>query len=155
MTTNKNPSAISRPINSSDGSQLNTAAMGPTLTTGNNDYLGTSASIVFTADPVEGGRLGAIRFKALGTNAATVARVFINNGGSLATAANNLFYEEVNLPATTGNATAGTPTIELSMGGNTRGLNLAKGYRVAVLLASGVAAGWRAVPIDGGSFNDV
>jgi len=155
MAANKLPIAVARPINSSDGSVSSTAVFGPTLTVAQNDFTGVNSQIVFTADSTEGGRLGAIRFKALGTNVVTVARIFVNNGGAITTAANNQFYDEISLPATTASSTTSTPVIELSMGGNMRGINLAKGFRITVQIATSVAAGWRAIPIDGGSFSDV
>ena len=42
-----------------------------------------------------------IRVKAAGTNVASVMRVFINNGSTNATAANNAFWGELPLAATT------------------------------------------------------
>jgi hypothetical protein len=66
--------------------------VGP-LTTAANDYTGTSPfnQQVFKSDSTNGGFVQRIRFKALGTNVATVARVFLNPGNvghlaSLATA---------------------------------------------------------------------
>ena len=48
------------------------------------DYTGVSPYTreVFASDATNGGFIQRIRFKALGTNAATVARIFINRGGS-------------------------------------------------------------------------
>ena len=47
-----------------------------------NDYNGTNANTqeVFASDATNGGYLQRLRFKALGTNVATVARIFLNNG---------------------------------------------------------------------------
>jgi len=55
---------------------------GVILTTGANDYSGQNINnaIVFSADPSNGGYIQRLRFKALGTNVATVCRIFINNG---------------------------------------------------------------------------
>ena len=55
---------------------------GATLLTGVIDYLGTATGSVtiMTADPINGGFVQRLRFKALGTNIPTVARIFINNG---------------------------------------------------------------------------
>ena len=47
------------------------------------DFLGTdttATSVIFISDPSNGGFVQRLRFKAVGTNAATVARVWINNG---------------------------------------------------------------------------
>ena len=61
-----------------------------------SDYDGTGANnvLVFTADATNGGFLQRLRFKARGTNAVSVARVYINNGSTPGTAANNYFYGE-------------------------------------------------------------
>lgn len=52
------------------------------LTTAANDYFGVSEfnKEVFTADPTNGSFLQRLRFKPLGTNVATVARIYTTNG---------------------------------------------------------------------------
>lgn len=53
-----------------------------------NSYQGTGANnyVIYTADPTNGGFVQRLRFKGLGTNPATVMRIYINNGnGSLVT----------------------------------------------------------------------
>ena len=52
------------------------------LTTAANDYYGVSEfnKEVFTADVTNGSFLQRLRFKSLGTNVATVARIYYNNG---------------------------------------------------------------------------
>ena len=52
------------------------------LTTQAQDYTGNGVNntIVYQADPTNGGYLQRLRFKALGTNVATVARIYINEG---------------------------------------------------------------------------
>lgn len=52
------------------------------LTTAANDYNAQSInnSIVYQADPTNGGFVQRLRFKAIGTNVATVARIYINEG---------------------------------------------------------------------------
>ena len=52
------------------------------LTTQAQDYTGNGVNntIVYQADPTNGGFLQRLRFKALGTNVATVARIYINEG---------------------------------------------------------------------------
>ena len=53
------------------------------LTTAAADYTGVSPynREIFAADATNGGYVQRIRFKSRGTNVATVARVYINNGG--------------------------------------------------------------------------
>jgi hypothetical protein len=55
---------------------------GDVLTTQAQDYTGTGTNnvVVFTADEINGGYVQRLRFKAMGTNIATVARVYVNNG---------------------------------------------------------------------------
>src|SRR5580658_5173308 len=58
---------------------------------------------VFTAG-ANGSYVSQIIARPVGTNIATVLRVFINNGSSNATQANNVLFTEITLPATTANA---------------------------------------------------
>ena len=55
---------------------------GMLTTAATSDYSGTNISntILFTADATNGGWIERIRFKAAGTNTASVARIYINNG---------------------------------------------------------------------------
>lgn len=106
--------------------------------------------LAFTADATNGGYVQRIRFKpnnASGTNnVATVARVWLNNGSTTATAANNTFIDEISLPATTGSATAAIPVYELPLN-----FALPPGYTIYVTLGTAVAGGYRATVI-GGSY---
>lgn len=54
------------------------------LKTAAADYFGVSEfnKEVFTADTVNGSYIQRLRFKAMGTNVASVARIYLNNGGS-------------------------------------------------------------------------
>lgn len=77
------------------------------------DGTGTVAT-VFTAG-VEGNFLHKLIARPLGTNVATVLRVFINNGLTNATAANNNLIAEMTLPATTVSEVAAQPSFELPL----------------------------------------
>lgn len=57
---------------------------GDLLTTAAADYTGQGAlnAVVFHASDTNGGYVQRIRFKAIGTNVATVARIYFNNGQS-------------------------------------------------------------------------
>lgn len=130
-----------------DVSVDNSTGMAPTFTTAAADYTGATATHnkrVFTADATNGGFIQRLRFKAIGTNVATVARVFINNGSDNTNASNNSFYDEISLPATTAIATAATVTIDLPMN-----FALNPGFRIFVGLGTTVAAGWVCVGIGG------
>lgn len=60
---------------------------------------------VFTAG-ANGSRIDQIKVRALGTNAATVLRLFVNNGLTNATPANNALVHEITVAATTLSETA-------------------------------------------------
>ena len=69
-------------------------------TSANTTYDGTigTPAIIFSAS-VDGGFVQRLRFKASGSAQATVARVFINNGQSTGSAANNVLFDEITLAA--------------------------------------------------------
>lgn len=109
------------------------------------DGTGT-VNTVFTSDATNGGYVPKIRFRALGTNVATVARVFINNGSTNATAANNTLWDEITLPATTASNTAALTNQEIVLG-----FALPAGYKINVTLGTAVSAGY-SVTIPGGKY---
>jgi hypothetical protein len=141
--------ANTSPIYSIQGDQSvdDSTTMPSTFTTAAADYTGATAThnkLVFTADATNGGFIERLRFKAIGTNTASVARIFINNGSANTTASNNAFYGEVSLPATTAIATAATIEIDYPMN-----FALNPGFRIYVGLGTTVAAGWVCVAIGG------
>lgn len=141
--------ANTSPIYSIQGDQSvdDSTTMPSTFTTAAADYTGATAThnkLVFTADATNGGFIERLRFKAIGTNTASVARIFINNGSANTTASNNAFYGEVSLPATTAIATAATIEIDYPMN-----FALKPGFRIYVGLGTTVAAGWVCVAIGG------
>ena len=103
------------------------------------DYTGVGAQniLVFTSDATNGGFVQRIRLKAIGTNVAAVARIYINNGSTNGTAANNVFYGEISLPATTAATTAATVDVDYPLN-----IALPAGYKLYVGLGATVAAGW-------------
>lgn len=123
-----------------------TTGMSAGITAAAADYDGSGANnvLVFTADSTSGGFVQRLRFKAKGTNVATVARIYINNGSANTSAANNAFYGEISLPATTASATAATVDIDYPMN-----FALPPGFRIYVGLGTAVAAGWVVTPVGG------
>jgi hypothetical protein len=123
-----------------------TTGMGALVTAAANDYTGAGANnaLVFTADVTNGSFVQRLRFKAGGTNIASVARIFLNNGAAPTTATNNVFYGEVSLPATTAIATAATVEVDYPLG-----FALPPGFRIYFGLGTAVAAGWVCTPIAG------
>lgn len=106
----------------------------------------TSGTIyqVFEADATEGSRVDYLQIMALGTNVATVLRVWINNGATTATAANNVMYKNITLPATTVSQTAQLTEQQVNLD-----LSLPPGYKLYVTLGTAVAAGYGVTAVGG------
>lgn len=121
------------------------ATLGTTIV---SDYNGTGANnaVVFTADSTNGSYVQRIRLKALGTNAVGVLRIYINNGSTNGTAANNSFYGELSLPATTASTTAATVDLDYPIN-----FALPAGYRLVCGISAGaaLASGWAVTTIAG------
>ena len=102
--------------------------------------------LAFTADATNGGYVQRIRFRTLGSNSnATVARVWINNGGVTGTAANNTLFDEITLPITTVSQVASQANYELPLN-----FALPAGDRIYVTLGTApTSAGWQATVIGG------
>lgn len=108
------------------------------ITAANTAKDGTGTVVtVFTADATEGSYVDCIRMRAIGTNVATVVRVFVNNGSTNATAANNALIAEMTLAATTISEVAmqNDMVIPLKFG-------LPAGYKLNITLGTAVAAGY-------------
>ena len=115
-----------------------------TETTANNVYDGTgTVGTVFTAG-TNGSFIGYVKLKPLGTNVASVARFWINNGSTNATAANNFLWGEVTLPATTAATAAALAELVLQFN-----IAIPTGYKINFALGTTVAAGWQATCIGG------
>jgi len=100
---------------------------------------GTLNRVLFESNTAYGSYLDHIRARAVGTNVASVARIFINNGGVTTDAANNSMISEITLPPTS-NGTfeqSAQPDIILPLK-----MVLNPGWNVHVLLGTAVAAGW-------------
>ncbi len=131
------------PIFSKKGDiQWSTAALTAANTA--KDGTGTVAS-VFTAG-ADGAFVQRLIARPLGTNVATVLRIFVNNGATNATAANNSLVAEMTLPASTLSEVASLPPFELALNHA-----LPAGYRINCTLGTTVAAGF-ALTVLGGSY---
>lgn len=107
------------------------------LTAANTAYDGTGTTLTLYTAGADGGFLEKIRCKALGTNVATVVRIFLNNGSSSGTATNNSLIAEATLPATTASNVAALIPIEVPLN-----MRLQAGYVINVAIATAVAAGY-------------
>lgn len=116
-----------------------------TLTTANTakDGTGTVATL-FTAG-ANGSKIDQIKVRALGTNVATVLRLFVNNGSANSTAANNTLIHEVTIAATTLSEVAALVDTDIVI---TKGADtvvpipyLPAGYKIMATIGTTVAAG--------------
>jgi hypothetical protein len=116
-----------------------------TVATANTAKDGTGTVVtVFTADATKGGRVEKLKVRAAGTNIATVLRVFINNGSSNATPANNTLYIEATIAATTLSEVAALADTEIALN-----LALPAGYKINITIGTTVAAGLAVTGVGG------
>ena len=133
--------ANNNPIFSKKGA-LQWAAAALTAANTAKDGTGT-VSTIFTAG-VEGNFLHKLIARPLGTNVASVLRVFVNNGLTNATAANNTLIAEFSLPATTLSEVAAQPSFELPLN-----FILPATFRINCTLGTAVVAGFSLTIIGG------
>lgn len=120
------------------------------MTAGNvSSYDGTDANVkqIFLAEATNGGYVQRIRAKCCaltGTSAASVLRIWINNGSTNATAVNNVLVGEVGLPAVTNTVVAATPDVDLPLN-----IALPAGYKLYAGLGTAVTTGWAVTAIGG------
>jgi hypothetical protein len=119
--------------------------IGPVVTANTTKDL-TSGTIylVATMHATEPSFVKALRVRPLGTNVATVLRVFINNNGATGTAANNTLFTEVTCPITTVSEVAALTEIEIPMN-----VAMQATYRIYVTTGTTVAAGFAVTAILG------
>lgn len=115
------------------------------ITTQNTAKDGTGTVLTaFTADATNGGFVQRIRFRPAGTNIPTVARIFINNGSTNATPANNILWDEITLPTSTLSEVAALSAFEAPLN-----FALPPGYKLNVTIGTTVAAGYYVAVIGG------
>jgi hypothetical protein len=108
------------------------------ITAANTAKDGTgTVETVFTADATNGSYLQKLLVRPRGTNVSSVLRVFLNNGSSNATAANNALIGEIGLAATTNSEVAAIAGNELAMN-----IPVPPGYCIMVALGTAVAGGY-------------
>jgi hypothetical protein len=103
---------------------------------------------VFTADATNGGRISHVRIRAYDTNGVTtVLRVFINNGGTNATASNNTLYTEAFIDIRSNSLTSADYELEVPLN-----LALPAGYKVFVTLSNSIGSFFLFVTGVGGKY---
>lgn len=116
------------------------------ITAANTTKTGTgTVNTVFTAGS-NGAHVDQIKVRALGTNVATVLRIFINNGSDNNTPANNILYMETTIAATTLSEVAALANTLINLD-----ITLPAGYKIFVTLGTAVAAGL-SVTCEGGDY---
>lgn len=123
---------------------INTGAVTANTTT--DLTAGTNYNSNFTAEVTNGSRVDFIRVRALGTNVATVMRVWLNNGSATTTAANNTLFFERTLAATTVSQTAELADVILPIN-----ISLPAGYKIYYTFGTAVAAGY-SIQVVGGDY---
>jgi hypothetical protein len=105
--------------------------------------LNTNIWSIFTAT-TNGSKVSHIRVKQLGTNVASLIRVFINNGSTNATPANSTLVAEIATPAITISQSANNldQVYELDE-------DLPNGYRLLVTVATQVSGGFDVTALGG------
>lgn len=112
-----------------------------TVTTANTTKDATSGSpaLLYTA-PTDGALVSGVIAMPIGSNTASVARLFLNNGSTPNTATNNQMIAQVSLPATTNSEVAAIPTLWIPI---PRGFQDMKAtHRLYITIGTTVAAGW-------------
>ena len=105
---------------------------GMTAANSTADITSGTSSLVFTAG-ANGSYLKEIRLKANPANntAATVLRVWVNNGSTIGTAANSAIFTELSIPATTAISTASIPDFVVRLN-----IDLDAGFKVYLTLGT-------------------
>lgn len=117
------------------------------VTTANTttDLTTGTSYLVFTADATNGGYIQKLRIRSLGTNIATVMRIWINNGTNPTTGAvNQTLYDEISLQASTVSQTSALSVYELPLN-----FALPLGFKIYVTLGTTVSAGYDVSAIAG------
>lgn len=96
----------------------------------------TPATGTISAAPINGTLIEKVVFQPLGSNVATAARVFLNNGEDPTTAANNTYLKDVTLPGTTLDEAASLPQVEMGLG-----IVIPPFHRLTCTIGTTVAAG--------------
>lgn len=97
---------------------------------------GTGTVVTVLTAGANGAKVKKIRLNHLGSNIATVVRLFINNGSANSTAANNGLVYEYTMAANTLSQVAASVPAEINLD-----LALAAGYKLNVTVGTTIASG--------------
>ncbi len=104
------------------------------LLTANTAMDGTGTQVTLLTAGANGTRVDALSIKYEGTTVATVLRVFVNNGSTNATPANNILIAEMAIPANTSSNSLPQTNLTLPLD-----IALPAGYKLNVAIGTTVA----------------
>ena len=127
-----------------------------TLVTANTAKDGTGTIVTLFTAGANGARIDQMKSRAIGTNIATVLRLFVNNGSDPTVAANNALAHEVSIPATTLSEIAALNDVDITIPKNAGEIAcpipfLPAGYKITATIGTTIAAGIR-VMVFGGDY---
>lgn len=108
-----------------------------TITAANTAKDGTGTVNTVVTAGANGAFVEDIRAKPLGTNVASVLRIFLNNGSTNATPGNNALWYEISLPISTLTEVASMNDIVIPIN-----REIPSGYKLNAVIGTAVAAGW-------------
>lgn len=115
------------------------------ITAANTAKDGTgTVNTAFTADATNGSFVQKLIIRPLGTNVVSVMRIFLNNGLTNVTPANNALIAEIPLPATTNTEVNALSGYEVPLN-----IPLKAGNKINVVLGTAVAGGYTVTAVGG------
>lgn len=119
-----------------------------TIATASTATDGTGATLLYTAG-ADGDAVEKVSVQHLGTNVATVLRIFLNNGLTPGTAANNALFKEITIAANTVSQVAQSiQTYEVLLNPGSS-LKLPPNWRIYIAIGTTVAAGLKVTALGG------
>ncbi len=118
-----------------------------TITAANTAKDGTGTTSTLVTAGADGALISGVRAQPLGTNTASVLRLFLNNGLTSATPANNTLIAEASLPATTLSEVAGQSPVVVPLN-----IQVPAGYKL--LAAIGTTGATFVYGVSGGHWHD-
>lgn len=109
------------------------------------DGTGTVVTLM-TGDANNGSQINKLRVVHLGTNIATVLRIFLNNGSTNAVAANNCLVKEITIAANTLDQDTASVAYEIPLN-----MAIQPNYKLNLTIGTAIAAGL-AIEAEGGDY---
>ena len=125
-------------------SQTPIFTVGQTILTANTAKDGTGTVVLLYTAGSNGSRVDSIKIRNTGTAVATVIRIFVNNGGTNATATNNSLYTEMTIAAATLSETSALADNVITMG-----ISIPATYRIYATIGTTVAAALQVSAVGG------